>query len=395
MGGRFGRAFPPSSVLRQAEIPLGNTYVPYTTAGLWTYQIPSWVQSGHLIDIVGIGGGVGGLIGTGPANGGGPGTWGGQTFTYGTDIPGGTTTLYVLVGGGGAPQGTGTTSRVGYGLGTAPSFDAVGTYHSGAAVGSLTFSHTATAGACVLIAWTLGGTLSTLTYGGASPGATALGPISPGGSLVGLYAFLGVTGGSQNCVITGSGNITVGAIPVSYNNVSLVTQKFYTAATSSALSQTIITSPNCLTSQMFGGGTNTNAFSSPSGGTLRLSGSASGAESVIVNDTTSPGATFTATGAVGADAWGGLGITLAPSFSTSLITFAGGSAANTVNAGQAAGNETFPASGLASKTYIGGAAQSTDGVQGNSPGGGGPGGTATLLPGIGGDGAVFITARRS
>lgn len=392
---RLGRGFPPSSVLRQAEIPLGNTYVGYTTPGLWTYQIPSWVQPGHLIDMVGIGGGVGGIIYAGStAVGGGPGAWNAQTFTYGTDIPNGTTTLYVRVGSGGSPSSSGISSLVGYGLGSTPTFDAVGTYHSAAATSSLSFSHTATAGAAVCLAFTVTtGTLGAVTYGGAAVSGGTTGPAGISGSLGAIYLFLNVAGGTQTAVINGT-SITVGAIPVSYNNVGGFAKKGWTSGSGTALSQPLLTGPNTLTVQSFGGGSAADTFSAFSGGTNRANGSNAGANSVSISDTTSAVDTFAATGST-SNPWSGTALNVTPSLSTTLITFAGGGGANTVNAGQAAANETFPASGLASKTFIGGATQSTDGLQGNSPGGGGPGGTASVLPGMGGDGAVYITARRS
>jgi hypothetical protein len=76
----------------------------YSTAGTFTYTIPSQFRvAGYLFDIVVLGGGGGGYQSVDFGNGGGgnAGSWNATTLTYGTSFPSGTTTFSVTVGAGG------------------------------------------------------------------------------------------------------------------------------------------------------------------------------------------------------------------------------------------------------------------------------------------------------
>jgi hypothetical protein len=93
---------------------LAPSITEYSTAGSFTYTIPTEFQvSGYLFDIVLIGGGGCGSNGV-AGNSGTPGTWNGVTLTYGTSFPLGTTTFSVIVGTGGpvATEDSGQNSAV-------------------------------------------------------------------------------------------------------------------------------------------------------------------------------------------------------------------------------------------------------------------------------------------
>ena len=80
----------------------------YSTAGTFTYNIPTWMASGYYIDIVCLGAGGGGnydqdyvLYGFYGGYGGAAGAWNNVTLQYGVDIPLTTNTISVTVGAGG------------------------------------------------------------------------------------------------------------------------------------------------------------------------------------------------------------------------------------------------------------------------------------------------------
>lgn len=78
----------------------------FTGHGTYTYDIPTWAQiAGAKLDLIAVGAGRGGQgeYGTAfPAQGGNPGVFATFRAIYGTDIPGGTTQLTIVVGTGGA-----------------------------------------------------------------------------------------------------------------------------------------------------------------------------------------------------------------------------------------------------------------------------------------------------
>lgn len=87
----------------------------------YVYNIPSVVQVGDLIDVIGLGAGGGGSdsLFAATGNGGYAGSWNAKTLVYGTDIPAGTTQLLVTIGKGGfdpgysgGANGTGTATTV-------------------------------------------------------------------------------------------------------------------------------------------------------------------------------------------------------------------------------------------------------------------------------------------
>lgn len=81
----------------------GPTTLSYNTAGTFTYTLPDWLKYGDCIDALVLGGGGGGKSSSFGAtgDGGDPGSWFVQTLIYGVDIPLGTTSLTVTVGGAG------------------------------------------------------------------------------------------------------------------------------------------------------------------------------------------------------------------------------------------------------------------------------------------------------
>lgn len=87
----------------------------FPAAGTYTYDLPSWIADGDQVAIAMIPGGGGGTSGQyfGYGWGGSAGTWQAATLTYGSDIPGSTTSFTVTVGAGGVSGGgTGGASSV-------------------------------------------------------------------------------------------------------------------------------------------------------------------------------------------------------------------------------------------------------------------------------------------
>jgi hypothetical protein len=75
----------------------------YSTAGSYSYTIPSWANK---IDVIVLGGGAAGTNGTlGNGSGGRAGSWSLVTLTRGVDIPLATTTITGVVGAGGTGNG--------------------------------------------------------------------------------------------------------------------------------------------------------------------------------------------------------------------------------------------------------------------------------------------------
>lgn len=103
-----------ASVPANYHLPQQNSWPPSGSgAGTYVYNIPAFITTGDLIDLIGVGGGGSGMSewDAGIMAGGVGGSWGAQQFVYGSDIngtgltviPAGTTQINVVVGVGG-PQ---------------------------------------------------------------------------------------------------------------------------------------------------------------------------------------------------------------------------------------------------------------------------------------------------
>lgn len=94
---------------------VGGVITNYNVAGTYTYSIPTWAGA---VDVIALGGGGGGQDGfifsfvSFNGNSGNHGVWATSTLTRGTTLPGGTSTLNVTVGAGGARAGAGSASSV-------------------------------------------------------------------------------------------------------------------------------------------------------------------------------------------------------------------------------------------------------------------------------------------
>lgn len=410
-----------------ADVP--PTYQPpnraaLTSAGISSYQIPSWAQvAGTQIDVVACG--AGGAAGWADGNqfsffgltfgtvnlgqGGQPGSWVAKTLTYGTDIPTGTTALTAIVGNGGsAPSGSGGDTLVGYGFTQTPVFDAVG---GGATADgtTLSWSHTATAGAYVIVALnTRFGTFD-VKYAGTTMiplGLVYVANTGPDGA-VALYGLPNAPGGASTVTVTTGSTTWLTGNSISFTNVSCAGIVSTTYGTGTALSQSVSCGANQVIVQAFGhqgfgqltafsGGTHSyyNYYNSPP---YYLAG-------LSLNYSTSI-TTFGATASV-TDNWGGISVVLNPA-GTVLLTAPGGQAGgpggasnynpanpNTTSDGPGPGNKNWQG-----RLYVGGATTTRTDLPGNPPGGAGSGGDpAAGEPGpdsSGGKGVVYFTASQS
>lgn len=386
----------------------------YAGAGVHTYEIPDWLMSGNLLDLVSVGGGgCGGAYTDDVGQGGIGGSWTAETLTYGTGISTGVTELNAIVGLGGpassAGGGVGGDTIIGHGLQTI-AFDAVGAGGTKTSGSSLTFKHTATAGAYVVLAVTAvatGGSFNKPTYAGV-PFKTLGASFVAGASSIAEVIFFGiggVPGGLQDVVIslqTGGTYEYVTANTFSYTGVSGVGALEATswAADTGLLSQDATCGAGQVIVQAFATGNDQSTLSALTGGTQRYSGHAAGNFAALVVSEANTNTTFTAH-CSGAPQWVGAAAVLNPGLDTVITTAAGGTNGgtssnphtdnpNTTSKGLSSGNETF-----AGRTYYGGPNTTTTHLPGNAPGGGSAGGDASFPPQHGADGAVWITARQS
>jgi hypothetical protein len=397
----------------------------FTTAGIYTYTIPTWVLAGDFIDLVpvGAGGAAGWADGqyyAGPlghvwintiadGQGGAAGEWNKATLTYGTDIPGTTTALTAIIGSGGqAPGGSGGDTILGYGALATPTFDAAGA--GGNIYGTtLTWNHTATAGAYVLvgIATSFGtfnvkyGTATMIPLGliynnnTASNGATA------------LYGLPNAPGGASTVTVTFGTAAYASGNSLSFTNVSCAGAVINTYGTGTALSQNVACSASQLIVQVFGNA-GYGQLESFTGGTHRsytyVPAGAYYSQGLSMSYATTATTFGAATGVP--DYWGALAVVLNPAIANVLLTAEGGAAGgpggasnfnpantNTGSNGLSPGNNTW-----AGRTYIGGSETAALAYPGNPPGGGASGGNQAISPVgpnfAGADGGLWITARR-
>lgn len=206
----------------------------------------------------------------------------------------------------------------------AVAYDATGAGFAGATTGSAkTFSHTAAAGAYVLLFITTDRSAppSSVTYNSVS--MTSLGSIANDNLAADgtcyLYGTASVAGGAKTVSFTVA-TAWVEACTVSYTGVSTVGATQTTFGSGTALSQGSI---SCSTGQMivqaFGLGNDnvtTYSISSLSGGTNRYNAAATDSSAMAINDATS-NTTFSAT-ANSTSKWAGLAVQLVPSYSATL-----------------------------------------------------------------------------
>lgn len=351
----------------------------FDLVGTHIYDIPDWAQTdGTLFDIVAVGGGGAGFPGdifTAP-RGGRPGAWAAGTYVYGTDIPSATTQLITIVGQGGPATSSnnfpGGKSVVGYAPVT-PAWDATGAGAGGNNTTSLTWSHTATAGAYVVVAVNVFNDHATsVTYGG-----VAMTPIGAGVSgdftFLRLYGLAGVAGGAKTVLVSMPFVSAAAANSVSYTGVATVGTVQAIASgqpVDCPLGATIVAAF----------GSDGNAFTSTTGGTNRWNfnpGIVGISAPTSISDST-VGDIFTVTGGFRTPV--GLAVSLFATGGTTILNAAGGAAEAHTGGGVGAGNETYNG-----KNYFGGNDVATG--PGAFPGGG-------AASGAGANGEVWITARR-
>jgi hypothetical protein len=188
-------------------------------------------------------------------------------------------------------------------------FDAVGAGKSSGVsfVTSISWSHTATAGAYVVVAALIGGSgTTTATYGGTA--MTLLGSIGsnnvPGNGVTYLFGLASAPSGAQTVLVSFPSQNAVGN-SVSYKNVASVG----TPATAFGASTSHSQAMTCTTGQViihaYG---SFYTFTSPAGGTSRYSGGTNSDEGLLIQDATAS-ATFTATTSAAGN-WGGIGVVL-------------------------------------------------------------------------------------
>ena len=206
---------------------------------------------------------------------------------------------------------TGGTPRVIY---APPAFDAIGTGSSGTSA-TQSWTHTATAGAYVLVAiQTRDATpsVSSITYDGNV--MTLLGAVDSGGDTVRplyLYGRANVAGGAKTVAVTMAGTQdSVSCQSVSYTGVNSVSAATTTSGTGTSQSQAVTVGAGQRAVQVFGfvNSTTGTGTVSPSGGTNRYAGSAVNTTKLSISDATAS-TTFTATSNNTTD-WGGIYITL-------------------------------------------------------------------------------------
>lgn len=397
---------------------------PVTSAGMSSYQIPSWAQvAGTQFDMVGCG--AGGAAGWADGNqfsffgltfgtlnlgqGGAPGSWAAKTLTYGTDIPTGTTELTTIVGNGGcAPSGSGGDTLVGYGFNSPPVFDAVGV---GGSVYSttLSWSHTAAAGAYVIVGICTNFGTFDVEYGSKTMiplGLVYNANVAAAGATA-LYGLANVAGGATTVTVTTGQTTNISGNSLSFTNVSCAGVVKNTFGTGTSLSHAVSCGTNQLIVQAFGT-QGLSELSSFTGGTNKSYGYYAGWGYHTVGLALSYAAANTTFGAKASvnDNWGSVSVVLNPA-GTVLLTAPGGQAGgpggssnfnpanpNTTDAGPGPGNKNWQG-----RLYVGGATTTRDDLPGNSPGGAASGGNPAYgEPGSdspGGNGAVYYTVTQT
>lgn len=195
----------------------------------------------------------------------------------------------------------------------AVAFDAVGAGQStGSSTStSLTWSHTAAAGAYVVVFISIDGntTASSVKYGSIT--MTDLGSVLWNNSAVQgrtyMYGLASVASGAQTVTVTLAAAEWAVANSVSYTNVTSVGTPSTIFGTTSSMSQALTCSSGQMLVHAFGFA---ETVSSPSGGTTRYNAGTGGFEALLIQDATAS-ATFAGTQS-SATAWSGIGAVLSP-----------------------------------------------------------------------------------
>jgi CubicO group peptidase (beta-lactamase class C family) len=397
------------SALPAAYQPPSQTV--FNAAGIFSLTLPTWLLSGDYVDSVLLPGGGAGGWGDGTSSafnngqGGNCGVWQKNTYTYGTDFPTSVTELTVIVGSGGcAPSGSGTDTLVGYGTVTQPSFDALGAGANMYGTG-MTWNHTATAGAYILVGINTGFGTYNVTYGGVPMiplGLVYNGNAGANGATI-VFGLADVPGGVQAIGIGTASKAYASANSISYNNVSSVALVANTYGTGTALSQSTMCAANQYMVQFLGSVKAQQAAFS--GGTNRWYGyylSGANYYSGLSITDASASATIGATNNL-SDSWGGISVVLNPSIQNVLAQTTGGQGggpggsayynpANTNTSAEGLGqtNTTFN-----NNLYVAGASTTATHLPGNAPGGGSSGGDSKVNSAGGAQGSAWITSRQN
>ncbi|MBV6360445.1 hypothetical protein R2325_16455 [Mycobacteroides chelonae] len=380
----------------------------FTTPGVYSYSIPLWVKAGNLLDCAalgggGTGGGANGFFTVNTGQGGTGGEWDTHTWNYGTDIPDTVTSLKAIVGGGNTvTSGDGFPTIIGYGNVSTPAFDAVGVggYASGAT--TLSWNHTATAGAYTVVYINSSYGTFDVKYNGVLMKPLGVAYLNNNGGLgvVAAYGIPNVPGGERTITVTTAASANFSGNSVSYTGVSGAARVAGSFGFGNALSQVLDIQANQIV--VHGYGTWNSQLSSFSGGTQRTYRHGNYLYSLSISDS-SVDTTFAANVASsGSDHWSGLAVVLNPTVEHVLLTADGGHAggpggtanynpsnSNTTSNGMSPGGVN-----LGGRWYSGGM-QVGPGAAGSPPGGGGGGGTAQVLPQPAGNGGAWFTARQS
>jgi hypothetical protein len=196
---------------------------------------------------------------------------------------------------------------------TVPTFDAVGDATNLAQGASISWNHTATAGAQVLLFCDIQGnvrTITSVTYG--SLAMTPQGSVNlnnnVGNGTFYLYSLSGAPGGSQTVTVTFNGAANAAGNTVSYTGVNNVGTLSTTYGSSTVPSQALTCSTNQMIVQAFGDVTT--PLSAVSGGTPRGAIVTGNTTSVSVGIQDSTASTTFSAAISTAHAYGGIGVVL-------------------------------------------------------------------------------------
>lgn len=409
---------------------------PFEHPGIYTYPIPTYLESGDFIDLVACSaGGAGGwtsghaattflgltLVPSTQKSGGGgqPGQWATKTLTYGTDIATDVTDLVVIIGNGGcAPSGAGGDTIIGYGTLTTPAFDALGggdNTHST----SLSWQHTAAAGAWVLVCInSLYGTFD-ITYGDTDivpipAGLRYCGNRATDGG-VGAFVFPNVPAGTATITVTFAQTTYAAGHSISFTDVSSIGAVTNTAGVGTVMSQSVACGTNQIAVQLFGALGHGGPIGNFTGGThesydhytlydsyTRQTYATAGIAVSYGSGSLNFGAATTNT-----DYWAGLSVLLNPTVQHVIMQIPGGQPggaggiANPNNPNTTSNGPGLPGQSWAGVVYAGSNTTTALNFPGNFPGGAGSGGSTSggyagpwPMNTAGAPGVLYATARQ-
>lgn len=192
-------------------------------------------------------------------------------------------------------------------------YDAVGAGSTTGVATSISWSHTAHAGAYVLAAFcvsTFGATLSGVTYGGSSMSLIGSQNMGAQNDKLFIYGLANAPGGAQTVSATSSASTFMNGCSVSYLHVSSVGSVSGVSGSSASPSQSAVRPVSGMVFQAFGA---YNAFiTASSGGTQRYNAIAgSGYVALAIQDSSANSPTFSATLSA-ATPWAGVAVALNP-----------------------------------------------------------------------------------